>query len=334
MNQTDKIKTGIRLFASMALAFFLLAACSQTTQDTVYKVGKEGLSLKFLPNSPPQKVYDNDEFSAYLFVENKGAFDVIKTQDESGNPLSNSYAVIALTYDPYYLLLSSENTGARQDIDQAQRRIYLRGKSLYHPRGEGESFEFGFHANKLEGQREHPQTTLLFTLCYPYETTLSKEVCIDKDFYNMDERRKVCTIKDLSFPQGQGAPLVISRVEPRALKIGQDTLVEFNIVVENAAGGNVITYDKNKEIAGQCLSAKPGKDEWDQVNIEAYLLGQKLDCKSGKVKLLENKGEIRCRTSQAISGEARNFLSVLQVRLDYLYQSSISKNVQIVRSEQ
>ncbi|MFH1072113.1 MAG: hypothetical protein V1743_01660 [Nanoarchaeota archaeon] len=334
MNPNDTKQRGVMICASMLLTFFLLTACTQTPQYTVYKVGKEGLSLKFLPNSPPQKVYDNDEFSTYLFVENKGAFDVVKSQDESGNALSNSYAVIALTYDPYYLLLSSEDTGARQDVDQAQRRIYLRGKSVYHPRGEGESFEFGFHANKLEGQREQPQTTILFTLCYPYETRLSKEVCIDKDFYNLDERKKVCTIKDLSFSQGQGAPIVISKIEPRALRISQDTLVEFNIVVENAAGGNVITYDKNKEIADQCISAKPDNDEWNQVNIEAYLLGQKLDCKSGTIKLLENKGEIRCRTSQAVSGEARNFLSVLQVKLDYLYQSSISKNIQIVRSEQ
>jgi hypothetical protein len=353
MNQNIRNKGMMRsaalaLLSSLAICLLLLTGCpggggGTVIQDDPYHQGKEGVIISFAPNSPPKTVYENDEFNVMLTLQNKGAFSLSKKHDESGNIQSDDKGIITSTFDPFYFDQTFE--------DKDKMSLYLEGKGPFAPKGDGIIQEYGYKSKPLLGQREHPTTTLLYTICYPYQTTLTQVVCIDKDYYNLDSRKKVCQIKDITLSKGQGAPIAITKIEPRALKREDDTLIEFVITIENAGGGNVITRDKNKDVETQCTQAKPDREEWNGVAIHAELLGTQLEC--GPVKLKENKAEVRCRsgalntdvyneydrrtdgettvTSSEYVGQARNFLSTLYVTLDYIYQASASKQVTIQR---
>ncbi|MBU1976096.1 MAG: hypothetical protein KKG59_06860 [Nanoarchaeota archaeon] len=337
---------------------FLLVACTggpgggsgyTPPKDKPFRVGKEGISMRFMGDSPPATVYPEDTFNAILFLENVGAYTVGITVDPDGTKIGEEHGILSITYDSFYLL-----TGAP---DPNKNNIQLRGKSLTEARGAGDTHEYTFYAKPLQGQREHPTTPIIFTLCYPYETTLIQDVCVDLDYYNMDQRDKVCQIKTISLDKGQGAPIAITNVEPRALIVNGISIVEFVLDIENVAGGNVISWDDVSTTEQKCNGAKPDRDDWNALTISASLMGQQLDCGNKPVRLVENKAKVRCRSSDrdpldttawsrynheendagdtvdsyVLIGSAKNFISSLYVNLKYYYQSSQSKQIEILR---
>jgi hypothetical protein len=299
-------------------------------KDDPYHKGTDGLVMTFPPNVPPSSVYEDDTFNLLLRIENKGAFSVTPKKDESGNIVSDDYGVLLITTNPFYLTPTY--------IDANQMSINLYGKSPAYPNGDGDVQDYGFYVKKITGERESPETPILFTICYPYQTELIQDVCIDRDYYNTDARKKVCKMQDISL-QGQGAPVVITQIKPRALKRDNGIVVEFLITIENKGKGNVITKDPSKLIESQCTAIKPERDDWNTLKIDAELMGRKLTCT--RTELIENKAEVKCTTGDiddrvtndagVVLGQARNFASMLYITLDYLYQESTSKTIKIER---
>jgi hypothetical protein len=329
--------TSLVFFASLFLTGCPSGDNPALKEDPNHK-GTIGITVAFQGATPPKTVYENDEFNILLGIKNEGAYTLSRKTDETGNFISDDYGIITYSFDPFYFTSSMD--------DENQKHVYLDGKSTYSPNGDAQTQEYGFKTKKIVGQREAPKTLIIYTFCYPYQTELVQSVCIDKDYYNMDVRKKVCTTKDITLSGGQGAPISITKIEPRVIKQEDNTIIEFVITIQNEAGGNVITRDLQKEVKDQCIEAKPDRDEWNGVAVKAELLGQPLSCT--KVKLKDNKGQARCRSGVLNTdvnftplppgavgpediGTMRNFLSTLSIRLDYLYQSSISSQIEIVR---
>lgn len=286
-------KSHLKIMYVLFVASFLLFSCDSSGTSSVkkdtYHEGKEGITIRFYQASPPKTVYPDDEFNILIFLENKGAFDLAQKRDDTGNILIDDYGVLTITSNPFYL----EQTYT----DPQQTRIYLNGKSQFYPSGDGDAQEYGFYVKDIKGQRENPKTPLLFTLCYPYRTELSQDVCIDMDYYNMDVRKKVCKIQDISLSKGQGAPVAITKISPRAIKHDNDVIVEFLLTIENVGKGAVLTRTDD-EIENQCTTIRDQNYAWNNIQIHANLLGKELYCQGGNVRLVDNKAEVKCSTAQ------------------------------------
>lgn len=326
------MNTRIHLFGIAIVLLFITSCTGGGTPkaDDPYHKGTDGLVMTFPPNVPPPMVYEDDTFNVLLRIENKGAFNLVKKVDESLNLISDDYAVLLITTNPFYLTPTYE--------DANRMTIYLNGKSPGFPNGDGDVHDYGFYVKPITGEREMPNTPILFTLCYPYQTELIQDVCIDRDYYNTDARKKVCKMQDISL-SGQGAPVTITSIKPRALKRDNGIVVEFLLTIENKGKGSVLTKESSRLIEDQCTGIKPEKDDWNSLKLTAELMGRPLTCT--KVELLNNKAEVKCTTGDiddrvtneagAVLGQARNFMSVLYVTLDYLYQESTSKTIRIER---
>ncbi|MFH1400933.1 MAG: hypothetical protein ABIH41_05415 [Nanoarchaeota archaeon] len=344
----------------------LLSSCTENLPAAQkWHTGNEGLVMRFVSGSPPKYVFPDEEFSVLVEVSNEGAFSVARTVGAKedidwlsffkGGGVKAEIGILAKSYNAFYLrditdlYMPPDMVGpSLEDLFPNHKYavsdlalVELAGSSEYLPQGDTNVYEYVFRANPLQGQIESPVTQLFFTLCYPYRTYWSQAVCIDKDIHDLDKRAKVCTVKDISLSQGQGAPVAITRIEPRTLSAGGDIKVNFNIYFENKAGGMVLRKDPAKFSDSQaaCLGSVAGDD--GTIPVRANLLNQELDC--SPIRFKDNKARSTCRsqsldtnaygTDGVISGEARNFLSHLYVEVDYMYQSQMVADVEVVRED-
>ena len=66
-------------FISAILILFILGCTGGTSRKTVdvdFHVGFNGLSMEFLKNSPPAKVFEGDTLPVLLKVKNSGAYSI------------------------------------------------------------------------------------------------------------------------------------------------------------------------------------------------------------------------------------------------------------------
>ncbi|MFH1649814.1 MAG: hypothetical protein ABIA93_04655 [Candidatus Woesearchaeota archaeon] len=229
----------------------------------------------------------------------------------------------------------------------------LDGKSKFRPAGDKNTFTLAnLEIKPVAGQRESPTTTVSVTACYPYVTNLSTTVCIDTDPYKTGGRVQACSAEDIELPDGQGAPLTVSLIEPEMYPIsGRMVKPQFKITVENTGGGTAVNLtNKSYEI---CTFEQIPRNAFDVVSVDAYLLNQKLVCTPSIVRLTDGIGEVRCTVDEAtlqstqaveqqgeetaqklvFSMDAPSFSTVLRVQISYVYFSTINRNIQIKRSE-
>ncbi|MEK6845279.1 MAG: hypothetical protein AABY26_00855, partial [Nanoarchaeota archaeon] len=80
MKKTSARKVKYLILLGLALALLLLAGCSsqkvKNTPDYNFKQGTGELQVKFLPNSPPEKLYPFSTFKLILGLDNQQAYDV------------------------------------------------------------------------------------------------------------------------------------------------------------------------------------------------------------------------------------------------------------------
>ncbi|MBC8500481.1 MAG: hypothetical protein H8D38_01835 [DPANN group archaeon] len=308
-------------FSVLVLFLIVLTSCGPKQNPYIvdYYTGTKGLELEFLGDSPPDEIYENTEFPLAVFVSNEGAFSL------NGSPYKG---LISYSYDSFYL---SPILGTAQEevLD-----IMLEGKSYTYPEGDFETFILpGFRANSIVGQRENPLTDLFVTACYPYRTKLTDEICIDTSAITRDIREKVCT-SEIKGYNGQGAPVAITEVKPEMQTFGNRIRPVFLITIQNRGSGSVLSPVDKSEIERACevQTDSSRKKNWNKVLVRAQLSGEELTCVPDEITLREQKGFARCYLSSEGYGSSLNYLATLIVELDYVYLSSVSKTVSIVRS--
>ena len=342
----------------LILIIFLIlfiAACTGTstkkTQDIDVRVGFAGLTLEFLKNTPPQRVFEGDKFPVVIKVKNAGATDI-----------KNNQAVLSLGFEKDYTknieLLISGNVQLLSEAKTQNTAIFsLEGKSKVNLKGGEEVVSYNLVAGKVDPQSEFHSSTVIATLCYPYETILSATVCMDTDPNNLRPGKKVCKLQDLTFANGQGAPVTISKIEVQMLPSQESQqssqgygkiIPQFLIFIENKGTGLVI---KNNAIKEFCTQSKISHEKLNTIFVKAYLPGidekgerkiLELDCqpkekkdsteKQGYVKLKDKKDLIRCTLKEGIDGKQDAYLSPLKIDMSYGYTQSISANYLIQKT--
>lgn len=318
---------------------------SGTNQEKIVVTGYNGLSFDFVPDSPPEQVYEDDSFAIGFEVVNHGGYDV--TNDE---------AILNLGVERDYNCVrgwQNADVGSgvlHQTCDEVQEDLNkvefsIDGRKLTMPKGESRLITYEVLAKQIDSQSEFRESMMFATLCYPYETTLETEVCIDPDPLDVYSRSKVCELVNMDFPEGQGAPVAITKVEPRIVNVGDTTASEegiiqphFSITIENKGSGEVIQRSK---VGAVCTNEQfTSRDNvFNHLRISGSVSGKALTCDGDsrltddepQVRLIEGKDEIRCYLADStIKRTDLAFLTPLQLTLEYGYTESTSASYEIL----
>lgn len=304
------------------------------TSKDIYS-GKDGLVMEFLENAPPKEVFENSVLPIGMRLDNKGAYDI-----------KRGYLSIGLEKD--YMELNQGSLKSINDKvnfgDSVHITFDLKGKNIEHPNGEYEIITFSADTKDLsltDPQSEYHDTLVSITSCYEYQTKAVETICIDTDVYNFKKREKPCKVETLSLNSQQGAPVAVTEIESEMLPDKYNPSIikpRFTITVKNLGNGEVV---KKEKVADACSSQPMGREEWNIINVKAYISNMeeknKLDCditnevrnEDGIIILKQKEDSIKCVYEEGIDETKGAFSSLVYIILDYGYTDTISREVKI-----
>ena len=312
----------------------LIAGCQSQqsniiTYVDIYK-GIDGLDMDFLPNSPPKEIYSDEDFFAGIQLENKGAFDIGNIARNEGEKGYEAY--LSLVIEDDYMEVAEE--GFKDIIP-----FSLEGKSTFNPKGTKNTTTIKLKAKDVDTQSESHTSLITVSACYKYKTTLGTEACIDADVYNLNQKAKACNVQDQTF-SGQGAPVVITKIESRMLPHEDESKVRpsFMIYIKNKGNGQVIKRDMIENV---CTSITLDHEAFNTIYANAKLSNQLLDCSpkeiqesgtnEGYIRLKDKEDFIRCTLTEGIKKNKGTYSTPLTIELDYGYTLSATKEVKILK---
>src|SRR3989338_7784575 len=285
------------------------------TSQVQFHVGSQGLVMNFVPNAPPNRVYHTDPSALDVRVEikNRGALTV-----QPGDVF-----FILEGYDPNIMpFLEYQQQNPKQEIP---------GKSALNP---VEGIDFITWNNpptiNLPSVSDVYRPILQVRSCYRYKTEASPTVCIDPQPYATVPTSKICIVSDQTLSGGQGAPIAVTRIEETILGAGDQSALkraQFKITASNVGGGRVVKFDTLQK----CINNKLEYDEFNKVEVEAYIGNTRLECNPNTISLLTNNQGFTFCTYSDIRRDAA-YTTPLQIILSYGYSQTIQKSVEIVRT--
>jgi hypothetical protein len=302
-----------KLIIPIFVLLFFFSACDFAMPSSSEPVqGTRGVVMNFMRDSLPERVYENDLYYLNLELANEGATDV-----ENG--------IIALSLDEFSFEIENleefnsfslrGNEGSFQG-EQRVQEIHLKTKEI-----------------TMEGVEAY-DTSIKVNMCYGYETLFQDSLCIDTDVRNT-QRSKPCQTKSISGSSGQGAPVVVSRVEPRISPGGDGARLSFEIFVQNSGSGTILAEGRGEAV---CTSEFDANDfnqvTLKEIRISQYSLSEgSITCETGNPDVsridLDNTESITCRVRDDISYSLGTFTTPITIRLAYDYLESIETMVTI-----
>lgn len=153
----------------------------------------------------------------YLILENNGREKISR----------NDYSIKVTGYDKSIIKMNNIITGNE-----------LEPKSILNPKGGTEilfSKDFPIQVNGNDLKNEKYDFELIFNLCYKYKTFFSENLFLIPSS-TIDSSLKQLNSQILSFSEGQGAPLTITRVEPIVLEN------EVKLIIDVKQGSGDLIY--------------------------------------------------------------------------------------------
>lgn len=297
------------------------------------RTGTDGISLSFLPNSPPNTIHvegSENTFTVALEVRNKGAY----PQPEDASQLSTFGKVFLSGFDPN-IIKFTQKSGS----NELSTRI-LEGKSTLNPNGGLDVLTFDGAVDIKSLNVEKYEPTLLATACYIYETVAGPPVCIDPNPYSATKEKKVCEVQSVTL-SNQGAPVAVTRIDEEALA----ARTQFKITIKNVGNGEALMsyaalsfcdpFGAQKDIKGI------KREDVDKVRVNYVKIANiPLQCRpfvdgevkatAGYVRLINGEGFIICDLpKEQYKDSSTAFTTPLTVRLSYGYRSTAEKKITI-----
>ena len=214
--------------------------------------------MTLLKNAPPPEVWNDTSFKIAMEIRNLGVTDI----NDATIAVSSCKAVS-------FSDLAGEPHSAYID------NIEVEGVSRFQPGGGFWIGDFTLHA----GGRDD-ECLIQTELCYTYETNADPEVCIDPDPYNIKEN-KVCQIENVNLGE-QGAPVVVSKVEPSGMVSDDNMNVQFKIFVRNVGDGQVT---KNTAVLWDiCGEDKFTYSDLELIKVTAKVHDKNLECGADSIE--------------------------------------------------
>jgi hypothetical protein len=299
----------------------VLTGCGSSSSNQVYKIGTEGLVLEF-SKANPESVYEQEEFGTSLFIRNIGSYSV--TEQNPGT--------LRIIYDNYRL------TSQTQDANIYG--IALEGKSINYPKGSEVPVDFYFESKRLTNLRENSKTEISYNLCYPYVTEYSTMTCIDTKTASKTDAAVACTAETYNGMAGQGAPIVITKIEPEIMLQKDYVRPQYKVYVENLGKGYVMNRQNCDMSNIQSLFGTGYNEFSGRVTVYAELSGKKLDCgpdKTGIMRLSDSESFITCSlpkdADNTYSRTKRNYITPLTIRIEYTYVILDKQELEIKRND-
>jgi len=301
------------------VALLLLAACNRINHG-----GDGGL--------PTDREIHSGIFGVRIEAGNMNVLEdeafkyVVKLYNEGATDVTNAMLKLNVNRD-FFEVLEPEKNYFNFDLD---------GKSIFNPFGRSKIFEFRVKALGLSpGFSQSHSANFIIEACYYYNTELSIDVCVDKDVYSTSNNpNKACRITMVTPPsRGQGAPVEITRIEPKFITEDAGITPQYIIYVRNSGRGNVF---KSGEMEVACGSGELQEDQevWNIITVKAKLGNNEMVCSTeneGFLKLEDHEeGSIKCKLNQPLQiNEA--YKTELAVNLSYGYTETVSRIVTISR---
>ncbi len=266
--------------------------------------------MSFVPNLPPQRLFDNEKFLAVVDVENKGTYDV-------GGPGDRIYIS---GFDPS-IIANIRTSGYSLP--------FLEGRSQFVPQGalDRASFEGVIRSLRAKNIDRFP-VRILATACYGYKTIASETICIDPQPLSATTKQKVCYPTAVSLGT-QGAPIAVSDIEvepsPRRTR--------FKISVHNVGSGDVFRFGADYLDKCSPFTTPLGFDEVDYVMVEDVIISGtsiRPTCKpldDGHMRLTNGRGSIFC---EFMTFGEDAYTTPITVILSYGYRNTIFKELEIL----
>lgn len=287
----------------MVLAI-LLVGCpkSQSFAATNFKTGSSAIDARFIQSSPSSIVFSDSPFEIALELNNKGAYNVVADQG----------AINLVTDEGVQLLEGSSQTFSAE------------GRSQNNPDGEIVVKTFQVKASKLTTV-EQQASTIQAQLCYPYETELSVDVCIDTDIENK-LTKKPCKLTNPSL-SGQGSPIAVTQVQTELIPSAGKLVPRFTLTIANKGSGQVIQED----LVQTLCQGGAGQRFLPIIRVEDALISdRRLNCRPTDLNLKSNvDNKIICSYDQGFPLSLTPFTTPLIVRLRYGYFQAVSKTITI-----
>ena len=235
-------------------------------RDVEVFTGTEGLTMNYVKDLPPPKLYSSTNLNVLLELHNKGVTDI--------NNLN--------------LYLSGYDTNIIAIPNRVRNVFGLLGKSRFNIEGGYRTVEFASNRINDKDFSERYPTTMTATACYDYTTVGTPVVCVDPFLYDVEAGARPCQVAPVSLSGGQGAPISVENVQVDST--GSEAY--FEIEIANVGGGKVVQTAK-------C----PYNLDYNDLNYVKYdikLSGQPpIECLpsergSNRVRLVNDRAKITC----------------------------------------
>ena len=288
---------------------------NEIPQIDVYK-GKEGISIKFVPGAPPDKMVATSDINSYevgVVIENRGAAD--------------AEGVVALILEKNFMEAAQKFLAIEGGVEGREKFTSGGIKDL--------KFDVNTKALSKENYETNPKPNVQAAACYKYQTKASAPICIDTSKYRGTAEKGACTESTLYFTEGQGAPVAVTKIESVILIKNSQAFPYLKIFMENAGRGEVL----NRTQTTDACSDKPAVHSIIHLD-SASIGGKQLSCepKNAEETLLKLREEkennyFTCEAAagtQGFDAGAQSFITDLSITLSYGYETTITKQVELV----
>ncbi len=271
----------------LALLLSMLAFGQQgCKREKAPEVGTQGIVISSIPAAPPAEVSKGQQCPIYVFLENKGSYDV-----KAGEAKIFLEGLAPELFSLTKTDLAKQNAA---ELKKANRKAGIAGGR--------ERIIFTDKA-KYIGQNVGYTQPLIYKSCYVYETTVRADVCMAL------QSSAVCALEGdkLKGAAIGDAPMQITSINEE--RSGQNVLIKFKI--ENKGTGNVYLPTVNCE--------KPEAFLQDSVLVDIQT-EEPLDCKPTLSE--EKSGEGRVNSIVVCKRNMQNVaerLSPITLNLRYTY---------------
>jgi len=304
-----KIPIIILIITSLILTSCEIMPTEEETEKITEKLtGNQGISMNFVPNIPPTRVYEGD-ITVMIQLENKGTYDLPEKQG----------TIYLSGFDDKIINIKEVKTG--MDLPK------LDGRSLYRKQGDIEQQTFTGTINKLTVEKYN--TIILATNCYKYKTKAASAACIDPDPYTTAGQPKICTPTNIAMSGGQGAPIGITKIEVDPAK-GK---TRFAIHIKNIGTGTAYK-DTEKNKCNPYSNTGLSFTDINLIKVEEIEISDKklndLECKpldnDKYLRLTNGEGTIYCTMN---TGTGAAYITPISITLSYGYRDTATKQIEV-----
>lgn len=205
----------------------------------------------------------------------------------------------------------------------------IEGKSMYMKVSIPEIVSGNIKLKDVNVIKEDFSFNILFNLCYKYKTIFYDSFCVEP-LNTINLRRKVCSALPKEYSKGQGAPLVITKIEPTVT----NNKIIVTYTIEKRSGTEIYYLDSSNNKKCGIINYK----ELRRFKVISTSIGdtESDNCKNKEFYLDESGKRTKITCTYPINTKNINapYITTITLELEYyVYQSYFSPEIKVFKLE-